>query len=279
MNTTFAPFLWVHDMDETEQTPALYFKTQYDKLVVLPEDVLDLSSNKIKRDSNGRPPGWFEGQVALPSEKPWFCFWNDTLLEGFIYPNKAHQVRPLPSYSASTSYSTPAWAATMTAAPSQTITTTLTMSTTTATYTGPASAFPKWLHDKYPKFNMTAYNSASAKDDKDKRDKDSAGPADDPNDEYGLTVYPYSVKLEERRLPGSPLPYCIQYQVLNDGIVNWIPGPESQQIVIQLLEKNPPFKPVMYPDHPSGGQKPRQKRSETPETCHCQWRSDSPMYD
>lgn len=265
MNTTFSPFLWVQDIDHPDEEPALYFKAQYDKVVVIPEDALDIGSKKIKRHLP-----WFEDQVAGPSAKPWYCFWNDTLLEGFIYTNE--RIRALPSSSVSTTttttkpYSTPAWAATMTAVPSQTITTTLTMPSTTATYSGAASAFPKWLHDHYPNFNMTAYTS----DPPGKRKRDDDG-SDDWYDE--LTVYPYRVKLEERRLPGSPLPYCIQYQVLNDGVINWIPNAQGQQIVVQLSERDPPFRPVLYPDQPPHARRLRRKRDELPGSCHCQWMS------
>lgn len=268
MNTSFSPFIWVHDVDQAGDEPALYWKTSYDKMVVLPEDALDVSSKKIKRDN---PPHWFEGQTAQPSSKPWYCFWNDTLLEGFIYPNK--QIRRLPSSTLpSASYSTPAWASTITASPSQTITTTLTMSTTTATYTGAASAFPKWLHDKYPNFNMTTYTTPTTPEKRDDHDPDEED-EDIPDNVFGLKVYPYQIKLEERRLPGSPLPYCVQYQVLDDGFVNWIPGTGGQQVVIQLSEKNPPFRPVLYPEQPHGARSRIRKRNESPESCHCQWMS------
>lgn len=271
MNTSFSPFIWVHDVDEKDNAPALYFKTSYDKVVILPEHALDISSKKIKRDDNDDGPPSYEGQTAGVGSTPWYCFWNDTLLEGFIYPNK--QIRRLPSSVPPTSsFSTPAWASTITASPSQTITTTLTMSTTTAIYTGAASAFPKWLHDKYPNFNMTTYTQPPDRRKRDIKDPDYAD-EDIPDNVFGLKVYPYQVKLEERRLPGSPLPYCIQYQVLANGMTNWIPGPEGQQVVIQLSEKNPPFRPVYYPEPPSHGRSRRRKRNESPESCHCQWMS------
>ena len=263
MNTTFSPFTLVQDTDDAEGRPALYFKGYYDKVVVIPESALDLGSKKIKRDL----PSWTNIEVAGPGAQPWFCFWNATLLEGFIYPDE--QIRALPSISASSTaptlpYSTPAWAFTMT--PTQTITTTLTMSSTTAAFTGPASEFPKWLYEEYPNFNMSSY--ASKYPVKPKRDEEPY------EDEEFMPVYPYRIKVEERRMPGSPLPYCIQYQVLNDGDINFIPGDDGQQIVVQLSERNPPFRPVLYPEEPpEGNKRSRRKRDEFPGSCHCQWKS------
>ncbi|GAB7363061.1 hypothetical protein MBLNU230_g3354t1 [Neophaeotheca triangularis] len=80
----FAPFLAVSDNDNPENGPAFYFQAQYNKVVVLPENAFDQSS-KSKRQAWSLPDTFSQKQVIDPGEKPWFCYWNNTLLEGYIY--------------------------------------------------------------------------------------------------------------------------------------------------------------------------------------------------
>jgi len=295
MNTSMSPLYWVQDLDESDPTPALYFRSTFDKLVVIPEHALDVASQKIKRQVP--PSDWTQDSVAGPSAKPWFCFWNDTVLEGFLYV-ESKNIRPLPA--SLQPYSTPAWATSLTASPSATMTTTLTMKSTTAVFTGAVSNFPKWLHNNYPDFNYTSYTSAhpptpssSIPPFPTQASSSAPGPASTTTTgglsarQYlqqeteekaynNLTLYPYRVKLEERRLPGSRTPYCTRYQVLNDGKANWIPGTQGQQIIIQLNERDPPFRPLQngggeHSGHGNG--KVKVKRDELIGSCHCQWLS------
>lgn len=73
--------------DHLEKGPAYVFHKQFDKLVILPEGAFD-NSNPLRPRQNVVSPQHYnfsEAKYALPGEKPWFCYWNGTLLEGFIF--------------------------------------------------------------------------------------------------------------------------------------------------------------------------------------------------
>ncbi|KAG9239442.1 hypothetical protein BJ875DRAFT_448114 [Amylocarpus encephaloides] len=81
----------VRDADEVARGPAWWFQMAYDKIVVIREtDLAPSSTRKRDGESGGRPEVGDFGRkgVAQPGEKPWFCFWNGTVLEAFIYPNQ-----------------------------------------------------------------------------------------------------------------------------------------------------------------------------------------------
>ena len=85
----------MYDKDNPEFGPAYFFQTQYTKVVVLPDYLFNgTTATSAKRSVD-------EGVAAMqldrrsiegrdvphpkPGEKPWYCYWNDTVLEGFIY--------------------------------------------------------------------------------------------------------------------------------------------------------------------------------------------------
>ena len=88
----------VNDSQNPERGPAWFFQTNYNKLVILPESALvpptvSKRHTRHERRNSGRGHGSsdsFPGRKGLtqPGEKPWFCFWNGTLLETFIYVNQ-----------------------------------------------------------------------------------------------------------------------------------------------------------------------------------------------
>lgn len=78
----------MQDIDEPNRGPAYFIQQPFDKLVILKET--DFSVMNSKR--------WFNAEheyaelnerddeeYAQASQKPWFCFWNGTLLEVFIF--------------------------------------------------------------------------------------------------------------------------------------------------------------------------------------------------
>lgn len=81
----------VLDTSAASMGPALFFWTYYDKLVVLPEDAMG-SSSSSKRDLSvdGDFASYIQRkQTAQPGDKPWFCWWNQTVLEFFMYVNQS----------------------------------------------------------------------------------------------------------------------------------------------------------------------------------------------
>ena len=73
--------------DHMEKGPAYVFHKQFDKLVILPEETFDDTVLwRQRRDQVYLRNYNFSQEVyAAPGEKPWFCHWNGTLLEGFIF--------------------------------------------------------------------------------------------------------------------------------------------------------------------------------------------------
>ncbi|KAK3708631.1 hypothetical protein LTR37_011353 [Vermiconidia calcicola] len=299
LNTVFAPFLPVMDQDDPEYGAASYFQQKYDKLVVIPENRINLKTKKIKRELEV-PAGWVARQeLATPGDKPWFCYWNGTFLEGFIYTSRAAVVHPTPTMSMSSSPtstpptttgpsstgSTPAptgssppahnpWSITW-ADPADIITTTIDLTSTTCTYSGAASGLPAYMHDRFAEMNISPSGVAELEEEEEgethdppeKSKRKRENPYDIPEDDIEDPLYQYLVKVEERRLQNSPPPMCVQYQVLNSGEWNWIPDADGHQITITLEEEDPPYS--AYDDK----KRSLHDKRTVPGGCHCQWMS------
>lgn len=78
----------VIDNQDTSKGPAWFFQTTYNKIVVLPESTLTVGMTKREASSQYKQLQDFQRKgVAQPGDKPWFCYWNGTLLEAFLYVN------------------------------------------------------------------------------------------------------------------------------------------------------------------------------------------------
>ncbi|KAK5137505.1 hypothetical protein LTR08_008483 [Meristemomyces frigidus] len=284
MQTSFAPFMTVQDNEDLESGPAYYFQQTYDKLVVLPESALSASpSNKNKRQGIQLDPGWLQQkQTAQPGDKPWFCVWNNTFLEAFIYVQQP--VAPstnstsavvLPTVSLNDSSQTwgssspPLTSTTQPppVSPTQFTTTPPTMTSSTGPSTGPASAFSAWSAH-------VEQSGQGGSDDDDDTSGHSGKKRQDADELYDtLAVYPYVVKLEERRLAGNPVaPYCQQYQVLDNGGYNWIPDSNGKPVIIELNEQDPSYAAYESAGIAGSSKKLKEKRVVAG-GCHCQWMS------
>ena len=276
------------DTDDPENGDAFYFQTNYDKVVAVPGDALPGGVGTEKRSAYDIPADWFGVKATAEAyDKFWFCYFNNTFLEGFIYPDKGAAIptqisstTSMPSAtktSGTTSSQTatgasywPTYLPEITQAPGETITTTMTLPSTTCTYTGVASALPAWLKDKYPDDLEMGDDSPPARklrrgdDDVENDDDDDDMPYDDGSDGTP-PPYPYLMKFEERRLPDAPAPYCVQYQVLVGGEFNTITHEsDGSDVVIQLTE--------FEDDNLPGSPRNVRRGEETGlGTCHCQW--------
>lgn len=279
MQTMFSPFLLVQDNDDPQNGAAFYFQQQYDKLVVVPEDTFDPPSQQSKREAYEMTSAWrFTGMnnLATPGDRPWFCWFNSTFVEGFIYPrqpaisttssSKTLHATPTTSMTSETTStgsnngaSATATSMGITVNPTETITTTLTMASTTCTYSGVGSSYMPWLRSNYPD-----YLGPTGGPNVDKRQEDNGYYED-----VSMPLYPFQVKIEERRILGSPPPYCVQYQVLNDGSWNWVPNSSGGQVIIQLDEQDPGYSAYESAGI-AGSRRSKQKRT-IPGACHCQW--------
>jgi hypothetical protein len=99
---TDIPFSLVTDLDHPNLGPAYHFQTFYSKLVVLPAAALTPNTSANKRSLHVAP---LEVRAIPSNDQPWFCWFNETLIEGFVYVNHADDTPP--SSSAYTDPSTP----------------------------------------------------------------------------------------------------------------------------------------------------------------------------
>jgi hypothetical protein len=80
------------DTTDVGMGPALFFLAPFDKLVIVPEDTF---SSSLSRRS-WVDDGWAQAdaykslkQTAEVGDKPWFCWWNNTMMEFFMYVNQS----------------------------------------------------------------------------------------------------------------------------------------------------------------------------------------------
>lgn len=79
------------DTSDTGLGPALFFFAKFDKLVIVPESQFESSSSVSGRSFTGDVSfldKLHRMQTAQPGDKPWFCYWNQTMMEFFIYVNQ-----------------------------------------------------------------------------------------------------------------------------------------------------------------------------------------------
>ena len=82
----------VRDRDEWNEGPASFFQQLYNKTVILKAQDLTAGSQSSKRSmqhwswlvERGQS-SWVLNDFVNIADKPWYCFWNGTFLEGFIY--------------------------------------------------------------------------------------------------------------------------------------------------------------------------------------------------
>lgn len=94
------------DRNNWNKGPAYFFQQSYNKTVIVRERDMPPGYPHSKRSSSGMFRRWISGgqeidgamdlherdqsdwannEYASITDKPWFCFWNETMLEGFIY--------------------------------------------------------------------------------------------------------------------------------------------------------------------------------------------------
>ncbi|KAK4505299.1 hypothetical protein PRZ48_003262 [Zasmidium cellare] len=96
MNTSLGQIMTVVDLDDESYGTAFHFQQTYDKVVAVPENAITTSTSKsrrLKRRDADQPNEQLHkrGQVASPGSRLWFCVFNETLIEAFIYLDKPSQ--------------------------------------------------------------------------------------------------------------------------------------------------------------------------------------------
>lgn len=81
------------DTSDSSMGPALFFYTLFNKLVILPDSTFSSSSVSARSyypaDSSIIDAFTSSKEVAQPGDKPWFCWWNSTVMEFFLYVNQS----------------------------------------------------------------------------------------------------------------------------------------------------------------------------------------------
>lgn len=209
----------VNDTQHPQWGPAWYFEVVYDKLVVVAEEDLPPPPNEKRNDidiRNYERDDLSRKGTLQTNDKPWFCYWNNTVLETFIYINKTSNSGDQEASASAASAS---------------------MATSTSVAQGSAGYH---IHSSasngiLPSQTTTAPSAATSSI----------------NTVPGmLDGYPKVVKLEERRIPaaGAILPYCVKMKINSDGSASPYRDPDNNglQDVLYLDETEPsePAPPV-----------------------------------
>ena len=198
----------MNDKSAADRGPAYFFQQEFTKLVIVPENEIsagsEIGSGKrwLKGDLERRDTTDSANYTKI-ADKPWYCYWNTTIIEGFIYAQDgSYSAPPLPSY--------------------------------------PARRLRK-------------------------RDEDLDKP----------------IKLEERRRPNSPRPFCQQMQIMNDGYPQpWSPSGEpvivnlttTQELMNNMPNQHGPMNPPRRRRDILGLEaQDLEKRYNQNPTCLCIW--------
>jgi hypothetical protein len=239
------PMQLVLDLDYRAYGPAYHFQAHYDKLVILRPEELSASASLTTRQDDKSFRQRFQ---VKPGDLPWYCYWNSTYIEGYIYVEDnstaaSYTAFPTqaPSGSPSVSYDIAGFLAT--AAPVS----------TESMSSSPASA--------------SATPSPVARRD---TSSDAAAPP-------RMPPYPRIVKIEERRLPNSPQPYCQQMVLLDNGKIAPATNGNDAARQIWLQENDPTYDEYFAAQATATATSNRrreeavQRRSDPSDSCHCQW--------
>jgi hypothetical protein len=261
----------VQDSSQSQYGPAWFFQMPYDKLVIVPETSLSAPSKRDGSRSPG-PDSWRRKGLAAAGDKPWFCYWNGTLLEAFVYVNTtsaagaemalvssssaaavatggtwknfqyaAHGADDIPFHSSfdnswTSQYQTPGQTPTP-------------ISTSTPATSSDISGTPV----------ISSASSASTSS---------------TSDEFDLPqFYPQIVKLEERRMPRQASfdkPYCIQMTINKDNTATPIMGTNGPN-KIMLNEKQVVSVKREYGDITERESVPILAERDDSTECTCAW--------
>ncbi|KAI9792839.1 MAG: hypothetical protein M1816_001571 [Peltula sp. TS41687] len=75
------------DKTDLHAGTAYVFQSSYDKLVILDDGIFNPPANTKRALEDYYTPRR-HGMALQPNDRPWYCYWNNTILEGFIYVTK-----------------------------------------------------------------------------------------------------------------------------------------------------------------------------------------------
>jgi hypothetical protein len=251
-NLTLVPSI---DVDSNDLGPSLFAWTEYDKLTICESyfycsttfaDRIPVHEDEIQLDGNSKSGE--HRKYGVPGDKPWFCWFNQTVIEFFIYVHKPVEA------TATTTTGNDLYPSTLISSTVTSISTTASLSMSAYSVTSPAippmeSIFRSGSGSK---FWSTVSNHNKRRE-----------WADNNEGRKGYPDYPLLVKIEEKRKPsGNIQPYCQQMQVLD----NWQIVPIATEISV------PEAGAVEF----SARQRFRRSQDDPNirEDCVCEWMTD-----
>jgi hypothetical protein len=258
------PMELVLDLDYKAYGPAFHFSARYDKLVVLPPTELSFGSGLSKRQEEK----YRQRFQVQPSDTPWYCYWNSTYIEGYIYSDDNSTAASFTSFP--TQWPTPTPTPTPTPESTDDGAVNVAVAVPTSSSGSSSSTQTTTTSQTASPVNLAAPAPVRA--------RDSASDASSPP---RMPPYPRIVKIEERRLPDSPQPYCQQMLMLDNGEITSAPSPNDSPIRIWLQESDPSYEEY-FAAQPSQaitfdrkskreGTVDIQRRLDPSDACHCQW--------
>lgn len=238
------PLDLVLDLDYKAYGPAWHFSARYDKLAILRPEELSAAGDLTKRQDD---KGIRQRFQVRPGDNPWYCFWNHTYIEGYIYSEDNSSAASVTSFPTGWPTNTPGPTSLSTAA-----------ATAAAGSSGPISTSPTQTAGAVATVPPAVRRDSAS---------DPAAPA-------RMPPYPRIIKIEERRLPNSPQPYCQQMVLLDNGEITPAPNGKDSPLRIWLQELDPSFEEYFaaQPSQTANAKREEvQKRTDPSDACHCQW--------
>lgn len=240
------PMQLVRDLDFQSLGPAFHFSARYDKVVVLRPEELTAGSALKKRqltdDMSSR-----QRFTVQPGDYPWYCYWNRTYIEGYIYAednSTAATFTALP-----TMYPTNL--------PSSSVSDSAIVAVATPAPTSTTQTFPTAAAEVIPTSSSIVRRDAAA---------DAAASSS------RIPPYPRIVKIEERRLPDSPQPYCQRMVLLDNGKIAPAPNGNDPTVALWLQEQDPSYSEYFATTTTTAQNKRDvERRGDPSDSCHCQW--------
>ncbi|SLM34867.1 hypothetical protein LPUS_03831 [Lasallia pustulata] len=242
------------DKSDLGRGPAYFFQQQFNKIVIVQENVFNTGYSKRGLDEDLAPVeerDWESSQnLVSAGQKPWYCFWNDTIIEGFIYLEQ----------------NTTAANTSLMSAPS---------SSSPSSVPSSSSAAASMSNNPSGQFTSAIKASVSAQV---ASHMPTGTPPKRKRDQGSLPPYPKVIKIEERRNQVTTVkPYCQQMHMLDSMVLVPVWDPKGKPVVFNLTEleqlsQNAVLGPKSRRGSWGWGRPGEGKRNAGPAgNCSCEW--------
>lgn len=231
------------DLNNPDWGLAYQFQILYDKLVVVDSSYLTPPGSSDKRGLKDYSLPMYTRKQVAPSDQPWFCFWNSTLLEGFIYVEN-DTVAAVAAAAASSSQAAMSQTAALygsTALPTPTSTSTSSVVESKYDYTVPYMTPEQWTSAQATPTSMVKHARPWATPAPSQLGtaylRDHTLVVGERRDVSSDTCYPKRIKMEERRLSqDNPVSYCQQMYMNEQGQMVPLLDDDNMPVTIDLTE-------------------------------------------